>query len=116
MEFNWYFFMAFDGEIPVGGAVLCCHSPELHMLEGREDLGILWDIRVDSAYKRCGVGGKLFEIVKKKSKELGLSQLKIECQNNNVPAVDFYFKQETHLGAVNRYAYYGDWDIFPCGI
>lgn len=109
---NWHFFMAFDGEKPVGGAVLCCHCAELHMLEGREDLGILWDIRVDSAYKRRGVGGKLFDMVKTKAKELGLCQLKIECQNNNVPAAAFYFKQGAHLGAVNRYAYayYGDAD------
>lgn len=109
---NWHFFMAFDGEKPVGGAVLCCHCAELHMLEGREDLGIPWDIRVDSAYKRRGVGGKLFDMVKTKAKELGLCQLKIECQNNNVPAAAFYFKQGAHLGAVNRYAYayYGDAD------
>ena len=107
---NWHFFMAFDGEKPVGGAVLCCNSAELHMLEGREDLGILWDIRVDSAYKRRGVGGKLFDMVMTKAKGLGLCQLKIECQNNNVPAAAFYFKQGAHLGAVNRYAYYGDAD------
>ncbi|WP_165392464.1 GNAT family N-acetyltransferase [Blautia producta] len=94
----------------MGGAVLCSHSAELHMLEGREDLGVLWDIRVDSSYKRRGVGGKLFCMVKTKAIELGLDQLKIECQNNNVPAVDFYFRQGAHLGAVNRYAYYGDED------
>ena len=107
---NWHFFMAFDGEKPVGGAVLCSHSAELHLLEGREDLGVLWDIRVDSSYKRRGVGGKLFCMVKTKAIELGLNQLKIECQNNNVPAVDFYFRQGAHLGAINRYAYYGDED------
>ena len=89
---------------------MCSHSAELHMLEGREDLGVLWDIRVDSSYKRRGVGGKLFCMVKTKAIELGLNQLKIECQNNNVPAVDFYFRQGAHLGALNRYAYYGDKD------
>lgn len=35
-------------------------------------------------------------------------QLKIECQNVNVPAVDFYFSREPVLGAVNRYAYYAE--------
>lgn len=99
-----------NGNRPVGGAVLCSHSSELNMLEGREDLGVLWDIRVDSGYKHCGVGQSLFQLVKDKAENLGLIQLKIECQNNNVPAVDFYFKQGAHIGAVNRYAYYGNKD------
>ena len=107
---NWNFFVAFDGNRPVGGSVLCSHSSELNMLEGREDLGVLWDIRVDSGYKHCGVGQRLFQLVKDRAENLGLIQLKIECQNNNVPAVDFYFRQGAHLGAVNRYAYYGDED------
>lgn len=107
---NWNFFVAFDGNRPVGGAVLCGHSSELNMLEGREDLGVLWDIRVDNSYKHCGVGQRLFQLVKDKAENLGLIQLKIECQNNNVPAVDFYFKQGAHIGAVNRYAYYGNKD------
>lgn len=103
---NWYFVVAFDDSVPVGGAVLCHHTPKLDMLDGRSDLGVLWDIRVDSKYKRTGIGQHLFDLIREKAKALHLRQLKIECQNVNIPAVNFYFKQGAHLGAVNRYAYF----------
>jgi len=34
--------------------------------------------------------------------------MKIECQNNNVPAVKFYHKQGAILSAINEHAYYND--------
>lgn len=105
---NWHFFLALDGERPVGGAVLCHHTPGMQMLEGREDLGVLWDLRVEGSCQRQGIGSRLFQMATQKAKELGLSQMKIECQNNNLPAVDFYLRQGAHLGAVNRYAYWED--------
>jgi len=40
------------------------------------------------------------------SKGQGLKQMKIECQNNNVPAVKFYHKQGAVLSAIDEYAYY----------
>ena len=33
---------------------------------------------------------------------------KIECQNNNIPAVKFYHKQGAVLSAINEYAYYNE--------
>ena len=91
--------------MPIGAAALCCRTPGVHMLEGRDDLGVLWDLRVDTKFKRQGIGQQLFDLVKAKAKQLGLRQLKIECQNMNVPAVNFYLKQGAQFGAVNRYAY-----------
>ncbi|MEA4890796.1 MAG: GNAT family N-acetyltransferase [Clostridiaceae bacterium] len=103
---NWHFYVAFDEDYPIGGAALCHKTPQIHMLDGREDLGVLWDIRVDSMYKHHGIGQCLFDRVRENAKALGLKQLKIECQNNNVPAVNFYLKQGAHIGAINKYAYY----------
>jgi ribosomal protein S18 acetylase RimI-like enzyme len=105
---NWAFFMAFDGERPVGAAAVVTRTEEINMLSGRDDLAVLWDIRVDDAYKHQGIGQALFDMAVKWSREQGIIQMKIECQNNNVPAVKFYHKQGAVLSAINEYAYYNE--------
>jgi hypothetical protein len=37
--------------------------------------------------------------------------MKIECQNNNVPACRFYQNQGAVLGAIDEFAYYKDKEI-----
>lgn len=41
-------------------------------------------------------------------REHNLVQMKIECQNNNVPAAKFYHKQGAILSMVDEYAYYNE--------
>ena len=53
---NWRFLLAVDRGDVVGGAGVLCDSPEIHLLNGRRDLGLLWDVRVDPALRRRGVG------------------------------------------------------------
>jgi len=105
---NWAFFMAFDNEQPVGGAAVAARTKKIHMLSGRDDLAVLWDIRVDDAYKHQGIGQALFDMAVIWSRSQGLRQMKIECQNNNVPAVKFYHKQGAILSAIDEYAYYNE--------
>lgn len=105
---KWAFFMAFDGERPVGAATIASRDKEVNMLSGRNDLAVLWDIRVDDAYKHQGVGQALFDMAVDWSRNQGLVQMKIECQNNNVPAVRFYHKQGAVLSAIDEYAYYNE--------
>ena len=105
---NWAFFMAFDGERPVGGATIACRTKDVNMLYGRHDLAALWDIRVDDDYKHRGIGQALFDMAVKWSKDQGFTQISIECQNNNLPAVRFYHKQGAVLSVVNEYAYYNE--------
>lgn len=105
---NWAFFMAFNGDRPVGGATVASRTADLNLLCDRDDLATLWDIRVEDEYKRQGVGHELFDMVVKWCKEQGLVQMNIECQNNNVPAVNFYHKQGAVLAAINEYAYYNE--------
>ena len=102
------FFMAFDGEHPIGAAAVASRTEGANMLDDRNDLAALWDLRVDCEYKRRGVGRKLFEMVVEWAKAQGLAQLKIECQHNNVPAVRFYHKQGAVLSTVDEYAYYNE--------
>ncbi|MCL1792797.1 MAG: GNAT family N-acetyltransferase [Oscillospiraceae bacterium] len=105
---KWAFFMAFDGKRPIGAATVASRDKEVNMLSGRNDLAVLWDIRVDGAYKRQGVGQELFDMAVKWARGKGLAQLKIECQSNNVPAVKFYHKQGAKLSAIDEYCGYGD--------
>ena len=105
---NWAFFMAFDGERPVGGATVASRTKGINMLSGRDDLAVLWDIRIDDDYKNKGIGQKLFDMAIKWSLEQGLVQMKIECQNNNVPACKFYHKQGAVLSVIDEYAYYNE--------
>ena len=110
---NWLFLMAFDGDKPfdqahgkaVGGATVAFRTPKVDMLRGRDDLAVLWDIRVHPDYKRQGLGSRLIDRAIEWARKQGCKQLKIEAQNNNVPACRFYAARGCHLGAIDRYAY-----------
>lgn len=107
---NWHFYMAFDGETPVGATTLVSRTKEINMLDDRDDLCVLWDIRVANGYKYKGIGQKLFDYGREWAKKQGLKQIKIECQNNNVPACKFYHKQGAVLSKIDEYAYHNDDD------
>ena len=81
------------------------------MLVGRKDLAVLWDIRVHPDRRRSGIGTQLFKHAVKWAQSRGCTQLKIETQNINVPACEFYVKQGCHLGEINRYGYAGHQDV-----
>jgi GNAT superfamily N-acetyltransferase len=102
---NWGFFLALDQTRPLGGAVVAFNTPDVHMLAGRTDLAVLWDLRVHPDFRRCGIGTKLFDHATDWSRKRGCKQLKIETQNVNVPACRFYAKQGCQLGEINRYWY-----------
>ena len=113
---NWLFLMAFDGDKPfgqaqgraVGGATLAFRTPKVNMLQGREDLAVLWDIRVHPDYKRQGIGSDLLHRAVEWARKQGCKQLKIETQNNNVPACRFYASRGCRLGSIDRYGYAHD--------
>lgn len=105
---SWRFYMAFDGEIPVGALTVAGTTAGLNMLQGRRDACVLWDIRVADSHKRRGVGQRLFDMAAENARKDGYRQMIIECQNNNVPACRFYHKQGAVLGKADMYAYYHD--------
>jgi GNAT superfamily N-acetyltransferase len=104
---NWAFFLATEGERPVGGATVAFDTPGVHMLAGRRDLAVLWDLRVHPDVRRRGIGTALFRRAADWSRARGCTQLKIETQNVNVPACRFYARQGCRLGAIDRYGYAG---------
>lgn len=102
---NWGILSAFAGKQRIGGAAIAWKTPEVYMLEGREDLACLWDLRVHSGFRNKGIGHQLFARALAWSAERGCRRFKVETQNINVPACRFYARQGCQLGAINRYAY-----------
>jgi GNAT superfamily N-acetyltransferase len=55
--------------------------------------------------KHRGIGQALFDMAVEWSRGQGMIEMKIECQNNNVPACKFYYKQGAVLSAIVEHAY-----------
>lgn len=102
---NWAMFLAYDGDLPIGGAVMAARTPEIQLLDGREDLAVLWDLRVKEEYRSRGIGKMLFDSARTWCRESSYTLMKIECQNTNVPACRFYEKQGAELEVINRHSY-----------
>ena len=104
---NWSLFVSRIGETLVGGATIAFRTPGVDMLDRRDDLAVLWDIRVLPEHRRSRIGTELFASAAKWAKDRGCTQLKVETQNTNVPACRFYLRQGCKLGEVHRYKYVG---------
>jgi GNAT superfamily N-acetyltransferase len=77
------------------------------MLEGGRDIAALWDLRVDPEFRRGGVGRALVAGAEAWARVRGCRWLKIETQNVNVTACEFYAQQGYVLRSVDRFAYDG---------
>ena len=102
---TWGIFAVRSGGRRVGGAVVAFRSPGMDMLEGRDDLAVLWDIRVAPDMRRNGVGTALLRDAESWAATNGAASMKVETQNINVPACRFYSRQGYALRAANRGAY-----------
>lgn len=102
---NWGILTAHQATQLVAGAAVAWQTPELCLLDGRDDVACLWDLRVHPAYRGQGIGHQLFQRALDWSRQRGCRQFKVETQNINVPACRFYARQGCELGAINRYAY-----------
>jgi GNAT superfamily N-acetyltransferase len=102
---GWGFFLAAEGGRNVGGAVTVCGDSRVRMLDRRDDLTVLWDIRVAPDHRRRGVGTRLFERAVAWARERGCRCLKVETSSVDVPACRFYARRGCRLGAIHRHAY-----------
>ena len=98
---------AHDAGHRVGGAVIAFRAPGVDMLEGRDDLGVLWDLRVRPECRSAGVGSALFRATEDWIRARGGRALKVETQNVNVAACRFYARMGCRLVAIDRRAYRG---------
>jgi GNAT superfamily N-acetyltransferase len=102
---NWGLLTAYQGSDRVGGAVIAFRARGVTMLEGRDDLAALWDIRVRPDYRSTGVGAALFRATESWIRTRGGRMLKIETQNINVGACRLYARMGCTLVAIDRRAY-----------
>jgi ribosomal protein S18 acetylase RimI-like enzyme len=102
---NWALICARQDGARAGGAVIAWSTPGVRMLEGRDDIAVLWDIRVAPAQRCAGVGSALFQAAESWAGALGCDWLKIETQNINIAACRFYRKMGCALRAIDRFAY-----------
>ena len=105
---NWAFFLALDRKNIVGGAAVAVRTPGVHMLRGRSDLAVLWDIRVRPEARYRGAGTALFRRAARWSSQVGCRQLNMETQNINLPACRFYAGLGCQLTCIDRDAYAAD--------
>jgi len=104
---NWGFFLALEEGRAVGAAAVALRTPGVHMLEGRSDLALLWDLRVAPDLRRHGIGTALFEHTRDWARRQGCSLFKIETQDVNVPACRFYTGRGCRLRRAIPGAYTG---------
>lgn len=101
----WALFAAFAEGSRVGGAAVILRSEEIALLDGRDDIALLWDIRVAPEARGLGVGTALLDAVEAWAVDQGARWLKVETQNVNVPACRFYARHGFRLSEADADAY-----------
>ena len=102
---NWGLIAAHDRDRRVGGIVIAFDTPELHMLRGRRDVAVVWDLRLLPEARSGGTGTLLWRAAEQWATERGCRSLRVETQNINVAACRFYRKMGCTLACVDRLAY-----------
>ena len=102
---SWVLFIALKEGARLGGATVAYRTPAVRMLRGRDDIAILWDIRVHPDHRRRGLGTTLFSEAVAWCEQRNCQYLEVETQNVNVPACRFYIRQGCRLGELDNFAY-----------
>ena len=102
---SWVLISAWHESVRIGGIVVAHGCEGVDMLEGRDDLAVLWDVRVAPEFRRRGVGAALFVAVEAWAQARGCRCLKVETQNINVGACRFYESRGFELAGVDPHAY-----------
>jgi len=102
---HWGLIAAHHQDRRVGGAVIAFDTIGVDLLGGRQDLVVLWDIRVRPDARGAGVGAALFGAARSWAQARGCRTLKVETQNINVPACRFYRRMGCALASIDRFAY-----------
>ena len=101
----WSIISAWRGPERLGGLVMLAGDPAIDMLEGRSDLGLIWDLRIHPSARGQGIGRRLVDAAEEWATARGCAELKVETQNINVPACRFYEQQGFVLRSVTADAY-----------
>ena len=104
---HWTFFSARNRGRLVGGAAAIHRAPDVSMLAGRDDVALLWDLRVAPDARGMGVGRALMGAVEAWARSHETSWIEVETQTINAPACRFYAANGFELRAANPDAYPG---------
>lgn len=99
---NWTLLVARSG-----GAAVACNTPGVDMLEGRDNLAVLWDIRVAPEVRGKGIGRALVRAAADWARERGCQEITVETQDINVVACRFYAAMGFRLSEIVPNAYPG---------
>ena len=102
---KWLVVSAFEGERRLGGTIVAYDTPGCDMLDGRSDLVVPFDVRVDPDARGTGVGRTLFAYVAEWARSRGCVELHVETQDVNVGACRFYRAMGCDLYLVEEGAY-----------
>jgi ribosomal protein S18 acetylase RimI-like enzyme len=102
---NWGIAVVRAGGEVVAGAAVAWNTAGTNMLEGATDLAALWDLRVHPSAQRRGLGRSLVLASADWARARGCKYLKIETQNNNLPACLLYASLGAELTQVHRAQY-----------
>ena len=102
---NWGMLTAYVQAQRVAGTVLAYDTCDIDMLEERNDLAVIWDLRVHPDHRGNGIGNMLFDAAVVWARERHCKELKIETQNINVPACRFYKRMGCQLSSIERFVY-----------
>ena len=103
----WTFFVARDGARLIGGAAVVHRAPDIETLEDRDDVALVWDLRVAPDARSAGVGRALMGAVDAWAGSHEASWIEVETQNINAPACRFYSANGFDLRAASHDAYPG---------
>ena len=95
---NSTFIGAYDNEKCIGLAI---------MQKGFFKYMYLYDLKVNSAYRKCGVAKALIEKAKSIAKEKGYLGIYTQGQDNNLGACLFYIKTGFYIGGFDSNVYKG---------
>ena len=95
---NSTFIGAYDNEKCIGLAI---------MQESLFKYMYLYDLKVNSAYRKCGVAKALIEKAKTIAKEKGYMGIYTQGQDNNLGACLFYIKTGFYIGGFDSNVYKG---------
>lgn len=102
---GWGVLSAWHEGTRVGGIVIAHGPANLDLLESREDLALLWDVRVRPQDRGMSVGSALMKGAEVWAAARGCQVLKVETQNINVAACRFYHRHGFELRTVTPRAY-----------
>lgn len=87
---NWGFLVATAQNRHVGGAIIAFRCQGYDLLEGRDDLAHVVDLRVHPDSQRRGLGALLWRACEAWSRQRGAIEMRVETQDVNVVACEFY--------------------------